>query len=60
MTLAHFCNNDEMRYVDGADKVREFYMKVLIHYKDILKFGKSYVQKTYNKTFFSKFKSKIT
>ena len=29
MTLAHFCNNDEMRYVNGADKVQEFYMKVL-------------------------------
>ena len=52
LTLAHFCNNDEMRYVNGADKVREFYMKVLIHYKDILQFGKSYVQKIFNKTFF--------
>ena len=29
LTLAHFCNNDEMRYVNGADKVQEFYMKVL-------------------------------
>ena len=52
LILAHFCNNEEMRYVNGSDKVREFYMKVLIHYKDILKFGKSYVQKIYNTTFF--------
>ena len=45
LTLAHFCNNDEMRYVNGADKVQEFFMKALIHYRDIVKFGTPFIQK---------------
>ena len=51
MTLAHFCNNDEMRYVNGADKVQEFFMKALIHYRDIVKFGTPFIQKMYNDMF---------
>ena len=51
LTLAHFCNNDEMRYVNGADKVQEFFMKALIHYRDIVKFGTPFIQKMYNDMF---------
>ena len=43
MILAYFCNNDEMRYVNGADKVQEFFMKSLIHYRDIVKFGTPFI-----------------
>ena len=51
LTLAHICNNDEMRYVNGADKVQEFFMKALIHYRDIVKFGTPFIQKMYNDMF---------
>jgi len=51
LTLAHFCNNDEMRYVNGADKVQEFFMKALIHYRDIVEFGTPFIQKMYNDMF---------
>ena len=51
LTLAHFCKNDEMRYVNGADKVQEFFMKALIHYRDIVKFGTPFIQKMYNDMF---------
>ena len=51
LTLAYFCNNDEMRYVNGADKVQEFFMKALIHYRDIVKFGTPFIQKMYNDMF---------
>ena len=51
LTLAHICNNDEMRYVNGADKVQEFFMKSLIHYRDIVKFGTPFIQKMYNDMF---------
>ena len=51
LTLAHFCNNDEMRYVNGADKVQEFFVKALIHYRDIVKFGTPFIQKMYNDMF---------
>ena len=51
LTLAHFCNNDEMRYVNWADKVQEFFMKALIHYRDIVKFGTPFIQKMYNDMF---------